>query len=111
MQNVVYIQVYEIPVAIRRGVEDWKGFSCEFLATQFSVQLNSCILSSQQKMTKYMLLPDILIFWFTGFFKFQDWKIGRNISAIKLPKSAKKLFGAPVYTAVKYPAYNVPVNQ
>ena len=41
----------------------------------------------------------------------QEWKIGRHNSSYKLPKSAKKLFGAPVYSAVKYPAYNVPLNQ
>ena len=33
------------------------------------------------------------------------------MSHVKTPKSAKKLFGAPIYSAVKYPAYNVPLNQ
>ena len=41
----------------------------------------------------------------------KDWKIGRHLSNIKLPKSAKKLFNAPVYCTVKYPPFNVPINQ
>lgn len=41
----------------------------------------------------------------------QEWKIGRHNSHLKVAKSAKKLFAAPVYMAVKYPAYNVPLNQ
>ncbi len=41
----------------------------------------------------------------------KDWKIGRQMSNIKLPKTAKKLFTAPVYCTVKYPPFNVPINQ
>ena len=41
----------------------------------------------------------------------KDWKIGRQLSNIKLPKSAKRLFTAPVYATVKYPPFNVPINQ
>lgn len=41
----------------------------------------------------------------------KDWKIGRQISNIKVPKAARKLFTAPVYCTVKYPPFNVPINQ
>lgn len=38
----------------------------------------------------------------------QEWKIGRHLS--KVLKS-KKMFSSPFYYAVKYPPFNVPVNQ
>ena len=43
---------------------------------------------------------------------FQEWKIGRHAShGNKFSKVSKKLFQAPIYTTVKYPPYNVPLNQ
>jgi hypothetical protein len=45
----------------------------------------------------------------------KEWKIGKHLSGhshnIKLPKTPRKLFHAPVYCTVKYPPYNVPVSQ
>ena len=45
----------------------------------------------------------------------QEWKIGKHLSHlshnIKLLKTSRKLFHAPVYCTVKYPPYNVPISQ
>lgn len=59
------------------------------------------------RVAKHPLLSATKVFY--EFLTVNDEKIGKQ--QVKVTKTAKKIFQAPIYYVVQYPAYNIPVNQ
>eukprot|EP00731_Ephydatia_muelleri_P002526 Em0001g2526a len=59
------------------------------------------------RVARHPLLGATKVFY--EFLTVNDEKIGKQ--QVKVSKTAKKIFQAPIYYVVQYPAYNIPVNQ